>query len=76
MYGAISLVQCDTKINKKIVEELNDIHDGIEKALTKVLGKDTAAALSDTPSTPPITSETVTAPKDSAKPPGIEDTPV
>ena len=47
VYGAISLLQCDTKINKKIVEELNDIHD----VLIKVLGKDTAPTTTTT--TPP-----------------------
>ena len=53
VYGAISLLQCDTKINKKIVEELNDIHD----VLIKVLGKDTAPTTNTTTTTttpPPL----------------------
>ena len=49
VYGAITLLQCDTKVNKKIVEELNDIHD----VLIKVLGKNTAPTTTTTPLPPP-----------------------
>ncbi|KAL5493308.1 hypothetical protein EMCRGX_G014466 [Ephydatia muelleri] len=45
--GAVIHFVCDTKVNKKIVEELSDIHD----VLIKVLGKDTAPTTTTT--TPP-----------------------